>query len=153
MRTVISILLFFLLISTFAVYSQPVLLVSPNKSINVSLHQDEDNGSWYLRLSYFDGKTTIEAIPQVKLGLSRNDQDFSRELKFLRSSKPIFINEQYTAIHGKRRYRSNQANEVVVSFENPSKAKLNVIIRAYNDGVAFRYEFPEKGGSFPLPTN
>ena len=68
----------------------------------------------------------------------------------MRSSKPIFINEQYTAIHGKRRYRSNQANEVVVSFENPSKAKLNVIIRAYNDGVAFRYEFPEKGGSFTI---
>ena len=43
--------------------------------------------------------------------------------------------------------RDNAANEVVVSFENPSKAKLNLIIRAYNDGITFRYEFPEKQGS------
>ncbi len=33
---------------------------------------------------------------------------------------------------------------VVVSFENQKKSKLNIIIRAYNDGVAFRYQFPER---------
>ena len=30
----------------------------------------------------------------------------------------------------------------------PDKSKLNLIIRAYNDGVTFRYEFPEKEGDF-----
>jgi alpha-glucosidase len=57
---------------------------------------------------------------------------------------------KYTSLHGKRSLSTNSANEVVVSFENPSKAKLNLIIRAYNDGVAFRYEFPEKEGSFTV---
>jgi len=60
------------------------------------------------------------------------------------------INEQYTALHGKKSVCTNSANEVIVSFENPSKAKLNIIIRAYNDGVAFRYEFPDKHGSFVI---
>jgi len=69
-------------------------------------------------------------------------------LKFLNAGKPRFVNEQYTAIHGKRSHCSNQANELTVFFENPSKAKMNLIIRAYNDGVVFRYEFPEKEGTF-----
>ena len=66
----------------------------------------------------------------------------------MKAGKPILINEQYTVLHGKKSVCRNSANEVIVSFENPSKAKLNIIIRAYNDGIAFRYEFPEKQGSF-----
>jgi alpha-glucosidase len=82
------------------------------------------------------------------LGLSRSDQDFSKELKFLKAGKTLLVTEQYSALHGKRSQCNNLANETVISFENPGKAKLNLIIRAYNDGVAFRYEFPEKEGSF-----
>ena len=93
---------------------------------------------------------STEAIPRIDLGLSRSDQDFSKELKFLKAGKPLLINEQYTALHGKKSVCKNSANEVVVSFENPSKAKLNIIIRAYNDGIAFRYEFPEKAGTFVM---
>jgi alpha-glucosidase len=50
-------------------------------------------------------------------------------------------------IHGKRNHCINRGNEVVAAFENSSAEKLNIIIRAYNDGLAFRYEFPsaEKG--------
>ncbi|MGN6417808.1 MAG: glycoside hydrolase family 97 catalytic domain-containing protein, partial [Pseudobacter sp.] len=56
--------------------------------------------------------------------------------------------EQYQAVHGKRAARSNAASEVVVSFTNPGKSRLNLIMRAYNDGFAFRYEFPEKQGEY-----
>jgi alpha-glucosidase len=62
--------------------------------------------------------------------------------------KPLSINESYTALHGKRSVCNNSANEVTISFENLNKAKLNLIIRAYNDGVAFRYGFPDKEGSY-----
>lgn len=58
------------------------------------------------------------------------------------------INAKYRALHGKSSERSNSANEVVVAFENSAKTKMNVIIRAYNDGITFRYEFPAKGGSY-----
>ena len=40
------------------------------------------------------------------------------------------------------------ANEVVVHFKNPDGSRLDLIIRAYNDGVAFRYAFPEGEGSY-----
>lgn len=53
-------------------------------------------------------------------------------------------------VHGKKLKRSNSANEIVASFETPGKAKMNLVLRAYNDGVAFRYEFPETNGSFTV---
>jgi alpha-glucosidase len=143
-------LIVILLLFSASAFSQKVTLVSPNQKVNIALYnqQNTDVGEWYLSVSYKTEAKASEVIPQINLGLSRSDQDFSKELKFLKSGKPLLVNEQYTALHGKRAQCSNSANEVVVSFENPTKAKLNLIIRAYNDGVAFRYEFPEKEGSF-----
>jgi hypothetical protein len=87
-------------------------------------------------------------LERIDLGLSRNDQDFSNNLTLRKTGIPQLIRDEYTAIHGKRSRRSNAATEVVFSFETPAKAKMNIVLRAYNDGVAFRYEFPEAKGSF-----
>lgn len=145
-----SILIFFFLISCVTLHSQQVTLNSPNQKIRVELFnaQNSKTGSWYLQVNYSENGKISEVIPRIDLGISRADQDFYQELKFLKAEKPIFINEKYTALHGKRSQCSNEANEIVINFENPSKAKLNLIVRAYNDGVVFRYEFPEKQGSF-----
>jgi alpha-glucosidase len=146
--TIIAILVF--AFCTLSSSAQKMVVQSPNQKINVALisAQNADAGEWYLKVSYNNNGKIAEAIPRINLGLSRSDQDFSKELKFLKADKPILINEEYTALHGKKSDCKNSANEVVVQFENPSKVKLNVIIRAYNDGMAFRYEFPEKQGSF-----
>jgi alpha-glucosidase len=139
-----------ILLSSFTAFSQKVTVVSPNHKINIGLYntQNTEVGEWYLKVNYLNEGKTCEVIPKITLGLSRSDQDFSKELKFLKAGKPLLINEQYTDLHGKRTQCSNSGNEIVVSFENPGKAKLNLIIRAYNDGVAFRYEYPDKEGSF-----
>ncbi len=141
---------FLLLFSISIAYSQQANVVSPNKKISIELHNPKSNssGEWYLKVKYLENDNFLEVIPKIILGLSRSDQDFSKELKFLKSSKPKTIYEQYTTLHGKRSQCSNSANEVVVGFENTGKAKMNLILRAYNDGVAFRYEFPEKEGTF-----
>ena len=130
-------------------FGQRVFVQSPNQKTIVELFSEKSNaiGEWYLKSSYNNNGKITEAIPRIHLGLSRSDQGFSKDLKFLKAGKPVLINEQYTALHGKRSVCKNAANEIVVSFENPSKAKLNIVIRAYNDGIAFRYEFPEKRGS------
>lgn len=143
----IIITVFILIVSSIAV-AREVIVDSPNKKISVVLYnrQNSDLGNWYLKINYKENDKNSEVIPQIHLGLSRSDQDFSNELKFVKVSKPLIVNENYTALHGKRAQCSNSANEVVVSFENPGKTKLNLIIRAYNDGIAFRYEFPEKNG-------
>ena len=130
-------------------YCQVVNIQSPNLKIGVALfcQQNTNNGEWYLNVSYTGKGSTSEAIPRIDLGLSGSDQDFSKELKFLKAGKIVLINEQYSVLHGKKSVCSNSAHEVVVSFENRAKAKLNIIIRAYNDGMTFRYELPGKEGS------
>ncbi|OJX92520.1 MAG: alpha-glucosidase [Paludibacter sp. 47-17] len=135
------------LVLSLGLHGQKIGIKSPNNKLEASLGSS-GSGAWYLTVNYFNEHRPVVAIPKIELGLSRSDQDFSTELKFLNAGKPRFVNEQYTAIHGKRSHCSNQANELTVFFENPSKAKMNLIIRAYNDGVVFRYEFPEKEGTF-----
>ena len=147
-RKIILQSLFFLYAA--AVFSQEASVESPNHKISIGIynHHNTNSGQWYLTVNYIhDGKSCV-AIPQIDIGLLRSDQDFSTALKFLNAGKPNLINDQYNALHGKRSHCSNSANEIVVSFENPSKAVLNLIIRAYNDGVAFRYEFPDKKGTY-----
>lgn len=143
-------IIFLSVLTVFSAFSQKITISSPNSKINVTLfcQQTGDAGNWYLKVNYASNNKASEVIPRIDLGLSRSDQDFSNELKFLKAGKPTLVNEKYTAIHGKRSQCSNSANEVVVNFENPGKAKMNLIIRAYNDGLTFRYEFPEKEGTF-----
>ena len=131
------------------VFSQ-VNLVSPNKKIAVTLSdkREASNSGWFMKITYSADGKTCDVLPEITMGLDRSDQVFAKELKLLKAGTPTLINETYTALHGKRSVRSNSANEVTVQFENPDKSKLNIIIRAYNDGVTFRYEFPDKKGNF-----
>lgn len=139
-----------LVVGVVPVFSQKVAIISPSKKVSVKLFNGAklNTGDWYLTVSYAANGKTTEAVPRIDLGLTRNDQDFSKGLRFLKASDPVSIEGHYTMPHGKRSICSNFANEVTVSFENASKAKINIIIRAYNDGVAFRYEFPDKQGTF-----
>jgi alpha-glucosidase len=139
-----------LIIITISVFPRQIEVISPNEKINIVLfsQQNSDPGKWYLKVTYTDHGKTCAVIPQIKLGLLRSDQDFSGNLKFLKADKPRLVQEQYTALHGKRSNCSNTANEVIAYFSTPKKARLNLIIRAFNDGVAFRYEFPEKEGTY-----
>jgi alpha-glucosidase len=151
MKFTVTLILCFALGSSL-VCAQKLTVQSPNQKISVALFskQTSDVGEWYIKASYNNNGKASEAIPRIDLGLSRSDQDFSKDLKFLKAGKQLLINEEYSALHGKKSFCRNSANEITVSFENPSKAKLNIIIRAYNDGIAFRYEFPEKQGTFVM---
>jgi len=147
-----TIILFVFVFCVNPLFSQKVTVISPNQKIILSLFclQDDEIGNWFLKIGYNNEGQISTIIPAIDLGLSRSDQDFSKNLKLLKAGKTHLIDEQYTALHGKRSLCSNTGNEVVVSFENSEKSKMNIIIRAYNDGVAFRYEFPEKKGTFVI---
>lgn len=138
------------LISSTITFSQKAIVSSPNQKLSIELYnqQGQDAGNWYLKVLFHKNKKTYEVIPQINLGISCNSEDFTNNLKYLKVSKSQQIYEQYTAIHGKRNKCSNLANEVVISFENQLNTKFNLYIRAYNDGVAFKYELPENKGSY-----
>jgi hypothetical protein len=81
------------------------------------------------------------------LGIRREDQAFVEALKAVGASPERVIDERYTMPHGKRREHHVRGRERTLSFANPSGARLDVIIRAHDDGVAVRYRFPDRGSA------
>lgn len=143
----ITTVLFVLCITTIA--SAAISKVtSPSNRISVELvyNNMDITGEWVMNIAY--NKNAKVDLTTVKIGLKTNEHDFSKNLVLLKTGKTKSINENYTSIHGKKSLRQNSGNELVFYFENSQKTKMNLIIRAYNDGVAFRYEFPDKEGSY-----
>jgi hypothetical protein len=81
------------------------------------------------------------------LGLRRTDQSFTNGLAVVRASTATPVEERYETPHGKRRVHQVRGNERTVTFRNASGGLLDVILRAHDDGVAFRYRFPETDAS------
>ncbi|MBN2069016.1 MAG: glycoside hydrolase family 97 catalytic domain-containing protein [Opitutales bacterium] len=135
--------------SALLLQAEEVTVTSPNQKIHVTLEsQPKDTGTWFLKVDYSNDGETCEILPQIDLGLSRSDQNFRNHLRLVKVGTPKSIHDNYTLVHGKKSECSNSATELVASFETPSDAKIDLTIRAYNDGVAFRYSFPESTGTF-----
>lgn len=79
-----------------------------------------------------------------KLGLVRDDADFTREMKFTGADDRQQVADGYEILTAKRRRNQYTANEQVFHFETADGKKLDVAFRVSDDGVAFRYVFPEK---------
>jgi hypothetical protein len=81
-----------LFISSLAVFPQKIKVVSPNQKIAVGLFntKNSETGEWYLKVNYSNNGKICEVIPQITLGLTRADQDFSKELKYLKAGNPHF---------------------------------------------------------------
>lgn len=113
-------------------------LASPDKKIIIRISNDS-------RISYtvtYGKRTVINPSP---LGIQRDDQQFSTALKFV-AQEENKIAEPYTLLVGKRLQAHNPANELILTLENANREKINIIFRAYNDGIAFRYLFPGSAG-------
>ncbi|MDP3431428.1 MAG: glycoside hydrolase family 97 catalytic domain-containing protein [Bacteroidota bacterium] len=112
-------------------------VVSPDQKISFKLYEKESQLYYQVLLSE---SVIIEESP---IGIERNDAQFSSNLSFVSVGNQKLIDEKYTLVTGKQLECNNNANELTVTFENDQKAKIELILRAYNDGVAFKYRFPE----------
>lgn len=116
---------------------------SPDKSLEIVL---TDKGG---RLSYqvFSGKSAV--IKTSGLGIQSKTTDFSKNLSFVNAvSKKI--DEHYTLKIGKQKANHAQANETIISFKAKDNKPVQIQLRAYNDGVAFRYHFPQVKSSMEI---
>lgn len=149
MRNSILVILFFAI--SILAKAQEVKIDSPDGNIKVELLKPEDaSENWSLKIDYSKGESATTIIPKIKLGLIRKDADFSKDLSLKKLGKIKPISEDYRLLHGKRSEATNSGNEITAYFRNENKLKMNINIRVYNDGVAFRYEFPEKRGEFEI---
>jgi hypothetical protein len=86
-------------------------------------------------------------LPNSPLGIIRNDQRFVDNLSLVEESDAIVIHDQYEMLCGKRKMCENFGTEKVFIYKNPDDQPLDIVFRVYNDGVAFRYTFPNHSNS------
>lgn len=116
-------------------------LKSPNESIVFNLNLKGSVLSYAVNvLNDYD---TIEIIEPSPLGIHRIDSDFSENLRFISSGNMKQIDEKYDMIIGTTENFHDFSNEQSFLFENEAGKKLEIQCRAYNDGVSFRYVFPD----------
>ena len=112
-------------------------VVSPDRHLVVGM-TELDKGE-YGDVSfavYYNGE---RALPLVRLGMETNRQKYASNLKFKSVSEAKPITDDYRMLTGKRSHCVNHGTERVYSFENEDGNILDVTIRAYDDGVAFKY--------------
>ena len=124
---------------------EPWKLLSPDKKVEVSIFIDRGSLSYSV---LYNRKVAIQKSP---LGIDMGDQSFSSGLRWMRKSSSQ-INENYSLMVGKRLTNQQLGNELILSFTNANNKNVDVVFRAYNDGMAFRYFFPDQD-SFNTPHN
>ncbi|MBB6095463.1 hypothetical protein HNQ60_004353 [Povalibacter uvarum] len=82
-------------------------------------------------------------LQSSKLGLVRDDADFTRALRLTSVSASESVVDRYELLTSKRRLNEYRANRQVASLQTAAGQKLEIVFQVSNDGVAFRYRFPE----------
>jgi glucan 1,4-alpha-glucosidase len=118
-------------------------IVSPSDNISVEFFLKQDGSPNYL----------VRYKGNIMIDTSSMGFDFREQTSLLSGLRIIgtetnTVNEDWEMPWGEQRIVSNHYNELVVKLEEDDapNRKLNIYFRAYNDGLGFRYEFPEQVG-------
>ena len=111
---------------------------SPDQSLKVNVILKDK------QLFYQVSRNGAEVLNTSTLGLVSTDADFSKNLSLLSVSKSETVKDTYTLKNAKRLINNYAASKRVIHLENGDKKKLDVIFQVSNDGIAFRYYFPDR---------
>jgi len=112
------------------------------------------NGNFIMKFSLFsDGTPTYqlsylnkEVIKTSKLGLElKNDaKSLLNDFKVV-SATPSTFNETWKTVWGEETQIQNHYNELAVTLkQNETEREMIIRFRLFNDGLGFRYEFPQQ---------
>jgi alpha-glucosidase len=139
MKKILCCLLSLLLILSTLAQEGIFSIESPDKKITVQVRLD-NGGQPVYNIRY--GKDLV--LDASKLGIVREDGDFSKNLTLTSASAVKQVSENYTLFNAKRYRNSYRANRRVIQFKNAAGQLMDIIFQISNDGVAFRYYFPGK---------
>lgn len=91
------------------------------------------------------GKTQVLTPSDMGFTLKNND-DFSTNFEVVDVKNSTF-DETWEQVWGEKKKIRNHYNQMIVQLQqkNAEKRKLEIQFRAYDDGVAFRYVYPNQG--------
>ena len=112
---------------------------SPNG--NVTLHADVVDGKPTYSVDYKDKKV----ITPSTLGLELKDAEDLTDGFKVKGWKESSFDETWTPVWGENKEIRNHYNEVLMELDQPkTDRQMNIRFRVYDDGVGFRYEFPQQ---------
>ncbi|HWM29210.1 MAG TPA: glycoside hydrolase family 97 N-terminal domain-containing protein, partial [Woeseiaceae bacterium] len=117
--------------------SLPAYLASPDDRLQV-VFQLTGNGEPRYRIELGGAPVLRES----RLGLVRNDVDFTKSLELVSASTIETVREEYELLTSKRRRNTYTANRQVFHLESPGGDPMEIQFQVSNGGVAFRYRFP-----------
>lgn len=119
-----------------------IYLESPSGNLLVEILTNKDGAVFYKIL---DSSAENQVVLDTSaLGLTRNDAGFTSTLTLINQPEIKSVSDNYTMTSGKFSKLSYTANETTLEFKNKNGHKLNIVFRVFDEGVAFRYEFPEQ---------
>ncbi len=134
----LSLLLFAVLPAQAATVAE---VASPDGRLKVELDLNGEG-----RLAYRVFRDGAPLIGDSRLGfILRNDRQFLRGLQLRTQSKRSF-DETWEQPWGERRFLRNHYNELHAGFveSDRDRRRLDVVFRVFDDGIGFRYAFPEQ---------
>lgn len=118
--------------------AEPAMVTSPDGRLAVEFHLGDGAAPAYVVKR--DGHV---ALAESRLGLRRDDEDFSRGLRLLGESPSERVNDRYEILTAKRRLNTYSANRKVFHLATATGKTMDIVFQVSDDGVAFRYVFPE----------
>ncbi|RLD26147.1 MAG: glycoside hydrolase family 97 protein [Bacteroidetes bacterium] len=119
----------------------PTVITSPNNTIQIDFNLTEKGVPSY-KVSF----ENEEVIKTSTLGFNLKDfPDINEDFEIINSTTNSF-NETWQMPWGEQLDVVNNYNELIIELQEtvaPNR-KINIVFKAYDDGIGFRYEFPEQ---------
>lgn len=116
-------------------------LMSKNTNVRFVLENKTTDGTTALTYSVYY-KDTI-AMEKSLLGLVMDTQEYGKDAKFVSATPVKEVVEAYQLKSGKQMNTVNDCREQTFTFSNDKGKNFDLTVRVYDNGVAFRYGFPE----------
>jgi len=128
-----------LLCFTSVTAQKSISVMSPDKQIKFSLQVGSEE------MTYEVDYKKQPIVSKSQLGFDFDNGAFGSDLKVGKVCRRK-IDETYELVVGKVRIARNYCNEIIVPLTEKSVLgrTINLVVRVFNDGVAFRYDFPEQ---------
>lgn len=128
---------------------------SPDKRVSFTFFYNDDRDERVTYSVTYDNKQVVlesaleltldNHLSQLALALTPDQNKKWSDFFVLKNANTSTHNTQWRPVYGEQSVVQDHYNEMVLEFESPedSRYQFHLIIRAYNQGVALRYYFPE----------
>ncbi len=115
-------------------------VASPDGNLKLSFSLTDEGVPTY-KIDYKD----IPVVKTSRLGMELNEENSLMDKFRINKVSTSSFDETWQPVWGEESNIRNHYNELFVELEKPSNGRyMNLRFRVYDDGVGFRYEFPQQ---------